>query len=121
MIDIGFKYKKDSVMEVNETEYKKCNSTHPYLFSNTGNSIIKLDRSGLFYFISGASGHCEKGQRMIVKVLSLEQDSQSSGSESSGGHTASSSGSRAATLSFGALKLVSYVQFVELFLTSYLL
>ena len=29
-----------------------------------------LDRSGPFYFISGAKGHCEQGQKMIIVVLS---------------------------------------------------
>ncbi|XP_044503628.1 early nodulin-like protein 1 [Mangifera indica] len=69
---IFFKYKKDSVMEVTEKEYNKCNSTRPKFFSNTGDSAFRLDHSGSFYFISGVSGHCEKGQKMIVKVISPE-------------------------------------------------
>ncbi|XP_059294256.1 early nodulin-like protein 21 [Lycium ferocissimum] len=66
---IRFKYKKDSVMEVSEKEYKKCNSTRPHFFSNTGNTMFTLEHSGYFYFVSGAAGHCERGQRMIVRVL----------------------------------------------------
>ncbi|XP_016449825.1 early nodulin-like protein 21 [Nicotiana tabacum] len=66
---IRFKYKKDSVMEVTENEYKKCNSTRPHFFSNNGNTMFTLDRSGYFYFVSGAAGHCERGERMIVRVL----------------------------------------------------
>ncbi|CAN4082350.1 unnamed protein product [Withania somnifera] len=66
---IRFKYKKDSVMEVTEYEYKKCNSTHPNFFSNTGNTMFTLDHTGYFYFMSGAAGHCERGQRMIVRVI----------------------------------------------------
>ncbi|KAL3526130.1 hypothetical protein ACH5RR_014502 [Cinchona calisaya] len=77
---IRFKYRKDSVMEVNETDYKKCNSTRPNFFSNTGNTVFTLDRSGYFYFISGASGHCDKGQRMIVKVMSLQDQNSPSSS-----------------------------------------
>ncbi|PSS35265.1 Early nodulin-like protein [Actinidia chinensis var. chinensis] len=90
---IRFKYVKDSVLEVTEADYKKCNSTHPSFFSNTGNTVFKLDRSGSFYFISGAFGHCGRGQRMIVKVMS-HQDSDSGGG---------SSGSTVAVLSFGTL------------------
>lgn len=77
-----FKYKKDSVMEVGEGDYRLCNATHPALFSNNGNTVIKLDHSGTFYFISGASGHCEKGQKMILRVMvdeSLLQHVKSSG------------------------------------------
>lgn len=69
---VVFKYKKDSVMEVTEKEYNNCNSTRPKFFSNTGDSAFRLDHSGSFYFISGVSGHCEKGQKMIVKVISPE-------------------------------------------------
>jgi hypothetical protein len=61
-------------MEVNETDYKRCNSSHPNFFSNTGNTVFRFDYSGPFYFISGVSGHCEKGQRMIVKVMSPEEE-----------------------------------------------
>ncbi|PSS30179.1 Early nodulin-like protein [Actinidia chinensis var. chinensis] len=84
---IHFKYKKDSVMEVTESDYKKCNSTHPNFFSNTGDTLFKLDRSGPFYFISGASGHCSRGQKMILKVMS-DEDSQSGGGSRSSGSAA---------------------------------
>ncbi|KAA0037628.1 hypothetical protein IC582_020919 [Cucumis melo] len=74
---VRFRYKKDSVMEVTNEEYKRCNSTQPSFFSNTGNTVFQFNRSGTFYFISGASGHCEKGQRMIVKVMADDESSDS--------------------------------------------
>ncbi|KAL2338280.1 hypothetical protein Fmac_012726 [Flemingia macrophylla] len=67
-----FKYKKDSVMEVTAEEYEKCKASHPLFFSNNGDTVFKFDRSGLFYFISGVSGHCDRGQKMIIKVLDIE-------------------------------------------------
>ncbi|XP_010262498.1 PREDICTED: mavicyanin-like [Nelumbo nucifera] len=66
---VRFKYKKDSVMVVSESDYDKCHSTQPMFFSNNGDTTFTLNRSGLFYFISGVVGHCEKGQKMIIKVL----------------------------------------------------
>ncbi|TKY54956.1 early nodulin protein [Spatholobus suberectus] len=30
------------------------------------------DTLRLFYFISGVSGHCDRGQKMIIKVLDIE-------------------------------------------------
>ncbi|KAH0656817.1 hypothetical protein KY290_032482 [Solanum tuberosum] len=66
---IRFKYKKDSVMEVTDKDYKKCNSTQPHFFSNSGNTMFMLEHSGYYYFISGAAGHCERGQRMILRVM----------------------------------------------------
>ncbi|XP_075485427.1 early nodulin-like protein 6 [Primulina tabacum] len=69
---LRFRYQKDSVLEVTQEEYEKCRSSHPIFFSNKGDTLFNLDRPGLFYFISGVSGHCERGLKMIVKVLELE-------------------------------------------------
>ncbi|KAL0402925.1 UNVERIFIED_CONTAM: Early nodulin-like protein 1 [Sesamum radiatum] len=66
---LRFTYKKDSVMTVTEEEYERCRSSHPVYFSNNGDTVLKLDRPGLFYFISGVSGHCQMGLKMVVKVL----------------------------------------------------
>ncbi|KAL0359161.1 UNVERIFIED_CONTAM: Early nodulin-like protein 1 [Sesamum angustifolium] len=66
---LRFTYKKDSVMTVTEEEYERCRSSHPVFFSNNGDTVLKLDRPGLFYFISGVSGHCQRGLKMVVKVL----------------------------------------------------
>ncbi|CAH2036197.1 unnamed protein product [Thlaspi arvense] len=74
---IRFKYKKDSVLVVSEEEYKKCQTTKPKLYSNHDDTVFKLDRPGLFYFISGVAGHCEKGQKMIIKVMEVESPPQS--------------------------------------------
>ncbi|XP_052183628.1 mavicyanin-like [Diospyros lotus] len=69
---LRFKYKKDSVMEVSDEEYDNCKSSEPIFFSNNGDTEFKLERPGLFYFISGVAGHCERGLKMIVKVLEPE-------------------------------------------------
>ncbi|KAF2287284.1 hypothetical protein GH714_039536 [Hevea brasiliensis] len=50
--------------------YLSCNTSNPIEEYKDGNTKVKLDRSGPFYFISGAEGHCVKGQKMIVVVLS---------------------------------------------------
>ncbi|XP_062174775.1 early nodulin-like protein 5 [Alnus glutinosa] len=77
---VHFKYKKDSVLVVSEEEYEKCHSAHPLFFSNNDDSVFKLDRPGLFYFISGVAGHCERGQKMIIKVLEPANPPQSANS-----------------------------------------
>ncbi|KAK7330217.1 hypothetical protein VNO77_24404 [Canavalia gladiata] len=69
---VRFKYEKDSVMVVSEEEYEKCDSSRPLFFSNNGDTVFKFDRPGLFYFISGVSGHCDRGQKMIIKVMDIE-------------------------------------------------
>ncbi|XP_019463329.1 PREDICTED: mavicyanin-like [Lupinus angustifolius] len=68
---VVFKYKKDSVMGVTEEEYETCKSSYPLFFSNNGNTVCKFVRPGLFYFISGVSGHCDRGQKVIIKVLDI--------------------------------------------------
>ncbi|KAF9666310.1 hypothetical protein SADUNF_Sadunf16G0216300 [Salix dunnii] len=97
---VRFRYRKDSVMEVSVEDYKKCNSSHPNFFSNTGNDVYHLNRSGSFYFMSGVSGHCEKGQRMIVKVVSSDQET------ASGGEKSAAASPSALVLSFGVFKAV---------------
>ncbi|KAI3463066.1 hypothetical protein Pfo_019729 [Paulownia fortunei] len=99
---IRFKYKKDSLMEVNKEDYKECNSTRPNFFSNIGNTVFTLDRSGFFYFISGATGHCEKGQRMIVWVMAQD------------GSRRTSHASNNAAFSYGLLVITVAFQFVYL-------
>ncbi|CAN8258869.1 unnamed protein product [Cochlearia groenlandica] len=74
---IRFKYKKDSVLMVSKEEYKRCKATKPQLYSNNEDTVLTLDRPGLFYFISGVSGHCEKGQKMIIKVMENDDDDSS--------------------------------------------
>ncbi|KAL0431604.1 UNVERIFIED_CONTAM: Early nodulin-like protein 1 [Sesamum radiatum] len=100
---IRFKYKKDSVMEVNKKDYNECNSTRPEFFSNNGNTIVTLDRSGFFYFISGATGHCDKGQRMIVWVMTQDGSGRST-----------SYASNTAVFSYGLFVIIISFHFVYL-------
>lgn len=97
-------------MEVNETDYKRCTSSHPNFFSNTGNTVFRLDYPGPFYFISGVSGHCKKGQRLIVKVMSAEEHSPSEGGKSSGSSVAVSLSSLGSVVS--ALFFLCFASFV---------
>ncbi|KAH7850723.1 hypothetical protein Vadar_002064 [Vaccinium darrowii] len=83
---IGFENKKDSVLLVTNEEYDKCKSSHPLFFSNNGDTVFKVDKPGLFYFISGVAGHCDRGLKMIVKVLEPESPPPPpSSNETSGG------------------------------------
>ncbi|KAK6914850.1 Phytocyanin domain [Dillenia turbinata] len=66
-----FEYVDDSVLQVQKWGYYHCDTTNPIIIFNNGNSVINLDRSGPFYFISGNPGHCKNGQRLIVEVMGL--------------------------------------------------
>ncbi|KAH6777782.1 early nodulin-like protein 6 [Perilla frutescens var. frutescens] len=79
---LRFAYKKDSVMVVREEEYEKCRSSHPMFFSNNGDTVFELDQPGLFYFISGVATHCQRGLKMIVKVLEPESPSKTAAAPS---------------------------------------
>ncbi|GAA0165619.1 hypothetical protein LIER_20974 [Lithospermum erythrorhizon] len=87
---LNFEFKDDSVLVVTEEEYEKCISARPMFFSNNGNTVFKLNRPGLFYFISGVSGHCSKGLKMIVKVLDIQSPSPQSANQTTGSHKAHS-------------------------------
>ncbi|KAL8040832.1 hypothetical protein ABFX02_10G125500 [Erythranthe guttata] len=68
-IDMKYDGKVDSVLEVSEEDYKNCNKSNPIKTYNDGNTKITFDKSGPFYFISGAEGHCEKGQKIEIRVI----------------------------------------------------
>ncbi|KAF8035662.1 hypothetical protein BT93_C1633 [Corymbia citriodora subsp. variegata] len=69
-----FKYDpaQDSVLQVTRAAYLSCNASGPVAqyVNRDGEAKVELERSGPFYFISGAPGHCDKGQKLIVVVLS---------------------------------------------------
>ncbi|CAN8248413.1 unnamed protein product [Cochlearia groenlandica] len=60
----------DSVMQVSEKDYKKCDRSEPIKGYKDGHTKIKLERSGPFYFISGEEGYCQRGEKLLVVVLS---------------------------------------------------
>ncbi|KAF9613752.1 hypothetical protein IFM89_010482 [Coptis chinensis] len=68
---IVWKYdsKNDSVFQVTKSDYANCNVSSPIAQYNDGNTTVKLEKPGPYYFISGAKGHCEKGQKIIVVVI----------------------------------------------------
>ena len=79
-----FKYKKgsDSVLVVNQDDYYKCNKAKPIQSLEDGDSVFKFDRSGPFFFISGHGDNCEKGQKLIIIVLAVRNNTHKSPSPS---------------------------------------
>lgn len=67
-----FRYEagKDSVLQVTREAYEKCNTTSPKATYTDGNTKVKLDQTGPVYFISGTEGHCQKGQKLRLVVVS---------------------------------------------------
>ncbi|KAJ1259015.1 hypothetical protein BS78_10G121000 [Paspalum vaginatum] len=78
---LHFKYdKNDSVLVVSADDYKFCGAAEPLLRFDGGDTRIRLDHTGSCYFISGAPGHCDEGQRMAVSVLLTQQEGGKLGS-----------------------------------------
>ncbi|KAL5071516.1 hypothetical protein RYX36_022403 [Vicia faba] len=61
---------KDSVLQVSKEDYVSCNTSHPIKKYNDGKTKVRFDHSGPYYYISGEKGHCEKGEKVIVLVVS---------------------------------------------------
>ncbi|KAF0897854.1 hypothetical protein E2562_001581 [Oryza meyeriana var. granulata] len=59
----------DSVLVVDRESFDGCNATEPLARFADGATTVRLDRPGFFSFISGAPGHCEEGQKLIVRVM----------------------------------------------------
>lgn len=53
---------KDSLLQVSKKDYDSFSAISPTAVYTEGNTKVKLDRSGPFYFFSGTEGNCEKGQ-----------------------------------------------------------
>ena len=59
------------MLQVTKENYESCNTSKPIKEYKDGNNTkVELDKSGPFYFISGAAGHCKKGQKLQVVVMS---------------------------------------------------
>ncbi|XP_068660909.1 early nodulin-like protein 6 [Aristolochia californica] len=82
-----FKYSNDSVLVVESEDYEKCDTSDPESTYQDGNTIFVFDHYGFFYFISGTSGHCQAGQKLIVQVMGQTEPSspEASPAPSSGG------------------------------------
>ena len=63
---------------VNKDDYYKCNKEKPTQALEDGDSIFKFDRSGPFFFISGHGDNCEKGQKLIIIVLAVRNNTHKS-------------------------------------------
>ncbi|XP_058781006.1 early nodulin-like protein 14 [Vicia villosa] len=61
---------KDSVLEVSKENYMSCNTSGAIKMYNDGKTKVRFDLSGPYYFISGEKGHCEKGEKVTVVVIS---------------------------------------------------
>ncbi|KAM0903009.1 hypothetical protein ACQ4PT_018834 [Festuca glaucescens] len=74
-----FRYaKNDSVLVVTRDDYKVCRGDRSALRLDGGEEArFWLERSGFLYFISGAPGHCDAGQRLTVRVMAQHDDASS--------------------------------------------
>ncbi|KAK3128987.1 hypothetical protein QOZ80_6BG0469620 [Eleusine coracana subsp. coracana] len=71
---LQFKYEKnDSVLVISRDDYKLCGAARPMQHFEGGDTRFRLDRSGFFYFLSGAPGHCDAGQRLATRVMAKQE------------------------------------------------
>lgn len=89
--------------------YEKCNTTSPKASYTDGNTKVKLEQAGPVYFISGTQGHCQKGQKLRLVVVSPRNSDFSpapSPSEFNGPAVAPTSGAAMLTGGFGIVGIV---------------
>lgn len=58
------------MIQVSTKDYDRCDRSEPIRGYKDGHTKIELKRSGPFYFISGEEGHCQRGEKLLVVVLS---------------------------------------------------
>ncbi|ESQ54140.1 hypothetical protein EUTSA_v10026339mg [Eutrema salsugineum] len=62
--------KVDSVLQVTKEDYESCNTAKPLKQYNDRETKFELEKSGAYFFISGAPGNCAKGEKVTIVVLS---------------------------------------------------
>ncbi|KAG0539388.1 hypothetical protein BDA96_03G318300 [Sorghum bicolor] len=70
----------DSVLLVTEQDFDTCNTRNPVrrlqaaaVGSSSGSSVLRLDRSGPFFFISSDEDRCQKGQKLYIIVMAVRR------------------------------------------------
>ncbi|KAE8125619.1 hypothetical protein FH972_020402 [Carpinus fangiana] len=66
---------QDSVFHVTQDAYNNCNTSDPLEKYSDGHTVVNLDRSGPFYFISGNRDNCLKNEKVVVTVLADRSNS----------------------------------------------
>lgn len=61
--------RKDSVLQVSRGDYLSCDVSSPIAEHREEAVSVKLEQSGAYYFVSGKSEACEKGEKMAVVVM----------------------------------------------------
>ncbi|KAJ9562615.1 hypothetical protein OSB04_007775, partial [Centaurea solstitialis] len=60
---------KDSVIQVTKDDYDNCNPASPIAMYSDGHSLVKFQRSGPHYFISGLIQNCKNNQKIVMVVM----------------------------------------------------
>ncbi|XP_022967382.1 mavicyanin [Cucurbita maxima] len=64
----NYNNKFHNVLQVDQEQFKSCNSSSPAASYTSGADSITLKRPGTFYFLCGIPGHCQLGQKVEIKV-----------------------------------------------------
>jgi hypothetical protein len=67
-----------SVLLVTEHDFDTCNTRNPVqqlkaAVGSSGSSVLRLDRSGPFFFISSDEDRCQKGQKLYIIVMAVRR------------------------------------------------
>ncbi|KAG8484483.1 hypothetical protein CXB51_022862 [Gossypium anomalum] len=100
---IRFEYNAQfhNVMRVTHPMYKACNASAPLATYTTGNDTINITTKGHHYFICGAPGHCQAGQKVDINVLRTSEAAPTTAPEGSTAASIPSAGSPAPSPSSG--------------------
>ncbi|KAI3942206.1 hypothetical protein MKW98_003805 [Papaver atlanticum] len=58
-----------NVVQVNYTDYKKCNTAAAIRTLTSGNDTIPIKSKGHYFYICGIPGHCAMGQKVDIRVV----------------------------------------------------
>ncbi|KAI3766585.1 hypothetical protein L2E82_16649 [Cichorium intybus] len=109
---LRFQYKNDSVVLTVKWLFHHCDASQPISIFTDGDTVINLERTGRYFFISGHSDRCNKGQKMMVNVMKRHQFLPSSATPPTISPSPSQLYGSGASSDFGPAVSVSVVSFV---------
>ncbi|XP_061358242.1 early nodulin-like protein 9 [Gastrolobium bilobum] len=74
---------QDSVIQVNSQDYASCNTGANTEKFSDGHTVIKLNKSGPQFFISGNKNSCLKNEKLVVIVLAERNNRNSNTNQTS--------------------------------------
>ncbi|KAJ7546295.1 hypothetical protein O6H91_08G034000 [Diphasiastrum complanatum] len=68
-LEFNYQAEANSVVQVNREHFDACNATDYIASYGNGKTVVELNRTGPYWFISGVNNNCNQGQKFGIMVF----------------------------------------------------